>query len=202
MVESAENMIWNSLKVTNLIKEINMIKVLSRLLLDRVPEKQIARLSLYAEANKVECLPDGQPAFQADQNNLQSSPLSPVKGFPSHELELNNLNLEPKDSLGDNQISNSKSPTVTMKPDTQYSVKRQLLQLFNDYNSRVLQSNPFNFIDLSEPYFARLVDPIPTVQHSSSTILISRPFSRVEKNVRVLNSRTVFAKTQRLEKKA
>ena len=183
-------MIWSSLEVTNLIKEINTIKVITRLLLDRVSEKQIARLSLYSEGNKLENSTPNQQDKNQNQVYASVHQQSQMKALPSYDYELNNANYEHRDSFGGSQRHNPRPGSPIIRADSQNGIKEQLLQLFNDYSSKILLTNPFNIVDMPPNQSAKLAEPMISGQFPSSSPITSSTY-RIAKPTKVLNMRKV-----------
>lgn len=199
MADTAEKIIWNSLDVSNLIKETNTLNVITKLLLENTPEKQIAKLALCLGGIQSTSPAQFQVSNQAKTNILdkQSSNDKPIE---NHEIQDNAQRLEEniinkpiinrKESLmqGMLQVLDRRSDPFVLElqpPDSKPNLRNQLSDLFNELNTKAITSSPF-YIEPSPPGQQHFTpDLSPSINDYSNIV------TRVKKPIRVMNIRKV-----------
>jgi len=206
MVDTAEKLIWNSLNVSNLIKESNALNVITHLLLENISDERISKLSLRLGGDRMRSLtnlpalgvvktdetPKEESCNKLDENlHLKQRTDKLVEQPNPINLAKSKENYIP----GLYQISSIKNrPSVDLQySDYKSSLKDQLSILFNDYYNKAVQSSPF--LEQDTP-FSHL--PLHKNTESASpghqtppTNLLSSPRFRLRKVGKVANARSI-----------
>ena len=203
MAESAEKIIWDSLEVSNLVKELNAVKVLTQLLLQSASEEQIARLALYSGVRDLDSALE-RAALASSRSELsrkhclfeKPNPLPVSPNFPVEVADQPNLKsaFNRKDHHTDGRLQMYTEKPIQSDLEVQNSFSRsnlrdQLMDLFNDHFNRTIQLNPFALQDSSQHQFEKSPNSPPNGLYTPSANPLASPGSRSKNQVRVVNIR-------------